>query len=250
MIPYFEAPTIALGGFTIHAFSVTSALAVVTGVTLVVRRAPAHGIAVHDAKQLVVWTVVAGFVGSHLFSTLAYFPRQVLGNPLELLRIWGGMSSFGGMLGGMAGAWLVMRRWGWTIRRRLAFIDLVAWAFPFAWLFGRLGCFLVHDHIGVPSTLWLAVDFPAGPRWDLGLLELIATVPIAGLFAWLARVHRANGLYLCSFFLLYSPARFGLDMLRVADTRYWGLTPGQYMAAFMFIIALGLSAALWRRSRS
>lgn len=249
MIPYFEPPAITLGGFTLHAFSITTALAVISGVALVIRRAPAHGFDTAEARQLVWWTVIAGFVGSHLVSALLYFPHRVLDNPLELLRVWGGMSSFGGMLGGLAGAWLVMRHRGWAPQRRLAFVDLVAWAFPFAWLFGRLGCFLVHDHIGAPNTHWLAVDFPSGPRWDLGLLELIATVPIAGLFAWLGRARRADGFYLCCFFLLYSPVRFGLDTLRVTDARYWELTPGQYIAALTFVLALGLSAALWRRTQ-
>ena len=38
---------------------------------------------------------------------------------------------------------------------------------------GRIGCFLIHDH---PGTLahgagkWFAVNYPDGPRYDLGLL--------------------------------------------------------------------------------
>lgn len=228
MIPYFELPTLDIAGFTLHAFSLTTALAVVTGVGLVIRRAPRWGIATAQAKNLVLWTVVWGFVGAHLFSALLYFPDRVRDNPLELLRIWGSMSSFGGMAGGILGTWLIMRRQAWPMAQRLAFLDLVAWAFPFAWLFGRLGCFLVHDHIGVPSQHWLAVDFPSGPRWDLGLLELLATMPIAILFALLAQQDRPSGLYLGLFFTLYCSVRFGLDALRAGDTRYAGLTPAQY----------------------
>ena len=36
---------------------------------------------------------------------------------------------------------------------------------------GRFGCALQHDHLGIPSTYFLAVRFPGGPRFDLGLLR-------------------------------------------------------------------------------
>lgn len=246
MIPYFEPPTLTVLGLTLHAFSVTTAVAVVTGVSLVIRHAPRHGNDKQRAKNLVLWTVVWGFVGAHLASALLYFPDQVRDNPLELLRLWGSLSSFGGMAGGMLGAWVIMRRQAWPGHQQLAFLDLIAWAFPFAWLFGRLGCFLVHDHIGVPSEHWLAVDFPTGPRWDLGLLELVATVPIAVLFAWLGRCKHRNGLYLGLFFALYCPVRFGLDSLRVTDLRYAGLTPGQWACALAFTASLALLVRLYQ----
>lgn len=248
MIPYFDPPAVSVAGFTLHAFSVTTALAVVTGVALVIRRAPHHGIPAADARHIVVWTVVSGFIGAHLFAMLLYFPRQVLSNPLSLLHVWGSMSSFGGMIGGIAGTWWVMSRQGWPAGRRLDFLDLVAWAFPFAWLFGRLGCFLVHDHIGVPSTHWLAVDFPDGPRWDLGLLELLATVPIALLFLVLARRPRPRGTYLGLFFVAYCPVRFALDSLRVADLRHGGLTPAQWVCAAGLAGGVVLLWHAWRHS--
>jgi hypothetical protein len=40
------------------------------------------------------------------------------------------------------------------------------------------------------------------------------------------------------FLLLYVPARFGLDFLRLSDARYFGLTPGQYAGLAVFITAL------------
>jgi prolipoprotein diacylglyceryltransferase len=45
--------------------------------------------------------------------------------------------------------------------------------------------------------------------------------------------------------ILYAPARFFLDPLRIADATYSGLTPGQWFCLPSF--AIGLWA--WRRSR-
>lgn len=36
-----------------------------------------------------------------------------------------------------------------------------------------------------------------------------------------------------AFAALYLPVRFGLDMLRVSDARYVGLTPAQWVAALI-----------------
>ena len=45
-------------------------------------------------------------------------------------------------------------------------------------VFGRLGCTLVHDHVGSRSEFLLAIRFPDGARHDLGLYELLYTVAV------------------------------------------------------------------------
>ena len=126
------------------------------------------------------------------------------------------------------------------------FFDAVAYAFPFAWIFGRLGCSFAHDHLGVESASWLAVDFPGGPRFDLGLLELAYTLPLAILFHLLGRRPRATGLYLALFFVLYGPVRFLLDTLRATDVRYGGWTPGQYGSLLATLLGLWMLRAVMR----
>ena len=155
------------------------------------------------------------------------------------------------MLGGIAAAIVVMRRRGMSADAIWRFVDLVAFAFPFAWIFGRAGCALRHDHMGIASDHWLAVAFPDGSRFDLGLLELFYTVALAALFAVLSRRDRSAPFYTGLFFALYSPVRFALDMLRDGDARYLGWTPAQYLciaATLAGIILLRLSAARRRRT--
>jgi phosphatidylglycerol:prolipoprotein diacylglycerol transferase len=158
------------------------------------------------------------------------------------------MSSFGGMRGGVAGSVVVMRRRGMSADAVWRFVDLVAFAFPFAWLFGRAGCALRHDHIGIASEHWLAVSFPGGARFDLGLLELLATLPIAGLFAVLGRRDRPAPFYTGLFFVLYGPLRFGLDALRVGDARYLGWTPAQALCVAAALAGAGLLLRARQRS--
>ena len=65
--------------------------------------------------------------------------------------------------------------------------------FPVGLFFLRIGCSLIHDHVGVPTTHWLGVVFPEGRAFDLGVLELLA-LPGLLLFAWSLRsIRRVNG---------------------------------------------------------
>lgn len=247
MLPYIEEPVLELGPVTLTAFGLLVLAAVWVGYEVAMRRAPRVGLDPEHTNHILFWTIVSGFVVSHLFDVIAYYPEEVRENPLVLFQVWGSLSSFGGMFGGVAGAFVVMRRLkldAWTM---LAHVDNVAFAFPFAWIFGRAGCALRHDHIGVASDHFLAVAFPNGPRFDLGLLELIPTLAIAALFAALDRRPRPVPFFLGLFFTLYGPLRFFLDTLRVGDARYMGWTPGQYLCVVTTLIGVAMLTLAARR---
>ena len=178
----------------------------------------------------------------------------------ELGRVWGGFSSNGGFLGAVLGIVFFYTRW----RKRDFWVhaDTVMFAFPFAWTIARLGCFMVHDHIGVPleEVPWLAfsaVDFPQplGPRVDLGLLEALWTAGIGVVYLGLNRQARPPGFYTAVWCMSYAPIRFLSDFLRNtdqanADVRWLGLTPAQYGSICMFLAGLGVIRYLRGKERS
>lgn len=248
MFPYVQEPVLRAFGLQIPAFQILVFAAVIAGYEIAVRRAARLGWDRDLALGVVLWTVFLGFVGSHLFDTLLYEREALRRNPLVLLELWGTMSSFGGLFGGVAGALLAMRRKRLTGAQMFAFLDIVAFAFPFAWIFGRLGCALAHDHIGIATQSFLAVRFPDGPRFDLGLLELLYTLFISGLFLRLDRKPRPTGFYIALFSALYGPVRFTLDVLRVGDPRYFGWTPGQYASVACALFGVVLLRVLRRRA--
>jgi phosphatidylglycerol:prolipoprotein diacylglycerol transferase len=248
MFPYVEQPSLSLGSYTLYFFQVAVCTAVIVGYEIVVRRAPRLGLDADETASLVAWVILWGFVGSHVFDVLAYYPERVRQDPFELFKIWGSMSSFGGMMSGMAAAVLLARKRGWSGDQAWALADAIGFAFPFAWIFGRLGCALAHDHVGVFTDHWLGVRFPEGTRFDLGLLEFLYTIPIAGLFFWLNRRPRPTGFFLGLFLTLYGPVRFVLDTLRAEDARYLGWTPGQYVAILATLAGVAVLARAARRA--
>lgn len=250
MIPYLDVPPLEIAGLRFHAFGLLAATAIVVGVLLVARRAPRFGVSSDDAFSLATSTVLAGLVGSHVFSELFYFPERIVARPWVLVDLTGSMSAFGGIAGGIAGALATMRWRSLDGRARLVFLDIVAFAFPFSWIFGRLGCSIAHDHPGIRSEHWLAVRFPDGARFDLGLLELFWTIPVVALWLVLDRKRRPDGFYVGLFFVLYGPFRFVMDFLRVDDARYLGWTPSQYVSIAMTIAGGFLLARAVRSSHA
>src|SRR5438132_11185301 len=101
MFPYVEQPAFHLGPLELTAFQICVFLAVITGYEWAVRRAEHKGWDRNVAVSLILWSIVLGFVGSHVFDVLLYQPEAVRRNPLLLLEIWGSMSSYGGLIGGI-----------------------------------------------------------------------------------------------------------------------------------------------------
>jgi phosphatidylglycerol:prolipoprotein diacylglycerol transferase len=215
-----------------------------------VKRAPRHGFSAEQASSLIAWATILGLVSAHVFDSLAYYPDEVRRNPLSLLYVWTNLSSWGGMVGGLGGLAFVAWRRGLGAEGVLRFVDLAVYALPTTLAVGRLGCALQHDHLGVASTHFLAVNFPAGPRFDLGLLEFLYLIPLALVFLALGRRPRPTGFYLGLYFALYSPARFAMDVLRTDDLRYAGWTPAQYLCIAATLAGAALVVWSMRRGRA
>ncbi|MFI5298889.1 MAG: prolipoprotein diacylglyceryl transferase [Polyangiales bacterium] len=237
----------------IHPFGVLVATGVLIGSSLTVRRAVQRGLDRAKMESFISWILGFGFVLSHVLDELMYRPRDVLKDPLVLLKIWVGISSFGGFIGGSIGAYLWSRE---NKERILPYLENVAAIFPISWIFGRAGCSVAHDHIGMKSTAWFAVNFPAymgGPRLDLGLLELSFTIPIAIFIYWYARKPRPEGSIVAILCLIYAPIRYLLDSMRAVDihdpdARYAGLTPGMWLSIGLIVVGLALATHSRRKS--
>ncbi len=231
--------------FSIKPFGTLVAIGVYVGAYLAVRQGKRLGVHERSLTSFIFWVAAGGFLFGHMLDAIFYHPDLVRQDPLTLIRLWEGLSSFGGFTGALIGAL------AWKLRHRAAMLpyaDVVGSAFPVAWLFGRSGCTLAHDHPGLHSDVWFAVQYPTGGRFDLGLYEMLLTIPVAVTFLVLRRRPRPWGFYCGLMCVVYAPMRFALDSLRVrdmqiADARYAGLTPAQWACFGLF----GLGAVvLWR----
>ena len=238
MIPYFELPSLHLGPFTLQAFGLFAALGVYTAARIAVHEAARHGADPRPLADFAVWGVASGVVFGHLVHLFLYHPEE-LADPRRILYVWEGLSSFGGLLGGVVAAIVFFSR------RRIPFqryADAFALGIAPGWGIARLGCFAIHDHPGVKTTFPLAVNFPpsaatalgfSGVRHDLGLYDALALFAFAAVLYALDRRGVLRGRLLALLALMYGTSRFLFDFLRATDVpypdaRYLGLTPAQY----------------------
>lgn len=246
MLPYFTVADKSLG--PIHWFGVLVAIAVMLGVSLTRRRAQRLGYNADKLESFISWMLVVGFISGHVLGLIIYFPQTVIEKPWKLLLLWESIASFPGFLGALIGI-LLWKRFRGEGQPIIAFADLILSVFPIAWIFGRAGCTLVHDHPGKAATgplAALAIDYPAGnihhipagPHFNLGLIEMLYSIIISLVLLLMWRRRWPVGAYIAVVSLLYAPARFSLDFLRTADVHYLGLTPGQYASLALFLFGV------------
>jgi len=259
LVPYVQIPDLTLlpahlvGGFppstvALKPFGTLVALGLYAGTLSALRVARRRGVSERAMVSFLTWIVISSFFFAHVLDTLSYYPAEALRDPWSLLRLWEGLSSFGGFTGCVLGG-VAWRFWHKT--PILAYADIVASCFPVSWTFGRLGCSIAHDHPGVHSDVWFAVRYPDGGRLDLGLLELAITVPLMLVFFRLLRTPRPWGFYAGVMCVYYAPLRFLMDFLRErsgvnvgsallagGDARYFALTPAQW--GCLPLLALGV----------
>lgn len=239
MLPYFEQPRLHLGPLTIHAFGALVATGVLVGTEVLKRRAKQQSLDVLLAVRLVTWVLVGGFIGAHLVDRFVYFPRETFADPISIVKIWNGLSSFGGFLGATTGALLFISK-GYFGKKTWQYADLVAYSFPVGWVFGRTGCFVAFDHPGSPTNFFLGQAAGPGmpPIHNLGLEEAIYTLVLIAAMLFFGRKPRFPGFFMGLLTVMYAPVRFSLDFMRKVDVRYGGLTPGQWGS--ILVLGIGL----------
>ena len=251
LIPWFVAEPVVVdlgpaGALTLQPFALAVWAAVIVAVAVAIVFARRNGIAIESVLELSIFMIVFGFPISYFVNGLLYQTDSlvhVFREPSRILDVPLGWSSFGGAFGALVGG-LAWKSWKGGSLLRVG--EACAFAGPFGWTVGRLGCFIIHDHPGKVSDFFLAVDAfrvgtpPFRPRHDLGFYEMLVMAGIAIVFSVLVRKRRPTGFYWALFPLLYCPFRFLLDFLRApategGDVRYGGLTPGQYFAIGCFV---------------
>jgi phosphatidylglycerol:prolipoprotein diacylglycerol transferase len=255
MIPWFRFTTFYLGPIPIQVWGLFVSLGMILTLLIIWYRG---GSVRERLLDLALYMIVGGIVGARLFHVTLYQWDFYLAHPGEIIAIWhGGLSSFGGIAGAVCGfgLYIFYNKHLWpnnakNIRQTtwLRFADIISFAALYGWMVGRVGCFMIHDHLGVHSTSWLAINMPGGARFDMALMEIFGLVPLALFFIFLRKKVKPAGWFLLVLFVYYGLLRFVLDFYRAidivsSDARYAGLTPAQYFAIVLVFFGV---YGLWK----
>ena len=223
-----------IGGVEITSFGVLVAVGALVGAWVFRRELHRSGL-----PESAVDAAVAGLIGGIVGAKLLWVAEHLGTEPLrDLLLSRGGMSWFGGFTGGV-GAGIA-----WMRLRKFPVLPLLSAATPglaVGHAIGRIGCFLVGDDYGQPSSLPWAVAFPDGyPPTDVRvhptqIYEALALVPVAWALVRWRRQGRTDRFVLGAYLALAGSVRFAIEFLR-ADVHVLGPFSVAHIASFAAVI--------------
>lgn len=245
MIPWFQETVWYIGPIPIQVWGFFVALGMLLALLILRRRAHSLKIQPELVLDLAFTMIVSGLMFARLFHVFFYEPAFYAAHPLEIVKIWhGGLSSFGGLFGAVL-AFVLFWKKKKLPSEVLRVADLLSFAALFGWMLGRVGCVMIHDHLGKPCDCWFAIQTPDGTeRLEMSMLEIAGLLPLALLFFLARKKPKPDGWFTFVLLGYYSTIRFVLDFWRAtdipgADTRSLGLTPAQY-ASIVIVVLLGV----------
>ena len=241
------------GPIEIQYFGICVALAVLVGAHFVSRHAKHIGLNPVVTQDALTWMLLSAFFGAHLFDVLVYEPHKILKDPWVLIKFWDGIASTGGYLGAFIGLSAYIWKKRKLITSYAGYFDAMTMGLVVGWVFGRLGCTLVRDHLGIQTDFFAAfMDASNTPRHNLALYEMMFSISFIPLFFWIAKKSPPKGLLTGLYLFLYGVIRFPLDFLRLetTDPRYAGLTGGQYIVLVMGLGGLVFLLMTLRKQRT
>jgi phosphatidylglycerol:prolipoprotein diacylglycerol transferase len=235
-----------IGSFEITSFGVMVALGAALGIVLLRRELERSGIDVAKGTDIALVGVLGGLAGAKLLYVFEHWAEPFS----ETLLSRGGMSWFGGLTGGVL-AGLAMIAW-----QRLPLMTMLAAASPALALghaIGRIGCFLVGDDYGRPTSLPWGIAFPQGlpPTTDrvhpTQLYEAAILFPMAWLLVRMRRGGTSDRAVFGAYLVMAGAARFLIEIVRVNVRIALGLSTAQFFS--IAAVILGLALVLSARSR-
>lgn len=259
------------GPLTLTWHGVFTALGIAAGVYLAVIVGQRLGFLEDDIYTASLIIIPAGIVGARALYVIERW-SEFSGDLLAILRInEGGISVYGALLGGLAGAMIYVWIRRLPVRRAL---DVAAIGAVLGMSIGRIGDLINGEHFSELSGLPWAVRYthlnnPSvfGHPLDECVLgsvgqklcsqhptvgyELLGGLLIFGLLLLILRFARRDGVTAFSFLFLYALMRFGASELRL-DSReiFAGLTTPQVTALFFIPIAVVGLVYSWRKGPS
>lgn len=219
-------------GVSVNSFGAMMSLGFLAAFFLTRRALPRYGIDPRIAPAILVLAAFGGVLGSKVYYATDMTIRE--GGPWPGYFLGsGGMTWYGGLLGGVLGGWIGSRLYR---IRFSALLDAGAVGLPVGQALGRLGCFLVGDDYGIESDLPWAIAFPMGMPptvdfvhptqvYELTWLLLVASV--------LARRRNQSPRIFAEYLIANGLGRFCIEFLRANPIVALGLTEPQWIAIGM-----------------
>ncbi len=257
-----------LGPLTVYSYGLMMALGFLAADYVIRLECIRRGLDPEYSSSIVIAAAVAGLIGSRVYAILDDLPTY-LADPKSMIFSGSGFVFYGGMIGGLIGAYLVSR---WYRIGLGVTMDMCGPALAIGQAIGRIGCQLSGDgDWGLPSTVPWAMSYPkAIVGWNsdtvLKLDEhyrlvsgyfpgvrvhpapIYETILYVGVFAILWSMRKTShpaGRVMYWYLLLGGAARFIVEFWRINPRVFYMLSEAQLIAIGMMAIG-GVALILTR----
>ena len=243
MLPGWE-----IFGFQISTFGIMVGIAFLVGGQMAALSFEKAGLTRDESWRVTVWCLVGGILGSKLWYAVEQVARGVQGDLFSHLLSRGGLTWYGGLVGGVIAAVLCIRiaKLPW-----LTVFNCAAPTLAMGQALGRIGCFLVGDDYGRVSDVPWAIAFPQGlpptidPVHPTMLYETAWLLPLT----WLLWRRRGRSPFLLGEYLFFAGlGRLWIEAFRVNPTLIGPFSNAQ--ATALACMAVGAGAWLYLRART
>lgn len=255
--------TIRIGSFDITGYGIMMMVAFLAGGWLISLELRRRGLREDYAGDIVAAAVVGGIVGAKLWYVALFHDPGALFSR-------GGLVWYGGFIGGVVAVLANGRRLKVPMRWTM---QLGAPALAAAYALGRVGCFLVNDDYGRPTSLPWGVRFPRGlpPSTAMNLqqqfavavppgvdpntvlavhptqLYEVAIMLVAFAILWRLRARARPTGWLFGLYLVFAGTeRFLVEILRAKDDRLIGPFTLAQLTSVLLVAIGAVMLACWR----
>jgi phosphatidylglycerol:prolipoprotein diacylglycerol transferase len=209
------------------------------------------------ASDIIFWSAVGGVLGAKIYYLIENLDRTIQ-DPMGMIFSGSGLVFLGGLIGSIICVSIVLknRNLPWYL-----FADIIAPLIMIGYAIGRLGCFLVGDDYGLPSSLPWAVSFPEGlpPTTISSFAAYYPWIDTSGINSEVFKVHPTQlyesavgillflflwsrrkknqkaGTMFFSYLLLAGIERFFIEFLRTNEKYLFDTFSGAQMISFLMI---------------
>lgn len=209
--------------------------------------------------DLTLWILVCSVLGARMVFIATEW-EYYFQNPIEIFKLnKGGLVYYGGLLGGILGAVLYLRKEKLPI---LGVGDMIVTALPLGQMFGRVGCFLNGCCFGKPTLSPLRITFPLESPANRFFQELTPVHPVqmydsmamGVLFLIMMSFYdhkKYSGQMIIVYCIAYGLIRFSLEFLRGdVPLIYYSLTLSQIISIGLVICGVVLWVFFTKRIKS
>ena len=229
-IPFIDYP--------ISTFGVSMATAFLVAFWITMKGMEEKRMATEELSAVFIYVMLGGIIGSKMYYAIDNWLLDG-GAFLPLLLSRGGITWYGGLIGGTVAGAIGAKRVGINVKQ---LADCVAPGVAVGQAIGRIGCFLVGDDYGRVSNVPWAVAFPEGAPPTLErvhptqLYEVAWLLPVA-LLLW-SRRHKSPFLF-GEYMALNGAGRIVIENWRVNPTVALGMTEPQWIGFGLIVLGVG-----------